>query len=73
MMAMPCLKEGFYCNQRMRCSVLLAVSVVFAATSFVAESATSNPGGNSFIDVSLQGLSECHLSRCPRSLREITS
>ena len=73
MMAMPCLREGFYCNLRMRCSVLLAVSVVFAATSYVAESATSDPGGNSPIGVSLQGVSECHLSRCQRSLREITS
>ncbi|KAL0046581.1 hypothetical protein WJX82_004436 [Trebouxia sp. C0006] len=38
----------------MRCSVVLAVSVVFAATCYVAESAKSDPGGHREIDVARQ-------------------
>ncbi|KAL0020996.1 hypothetical protein WJX77_005136 [Trebouxia sp. C0004] len=38
----------------MRCSVLLAASIVFAATSYVADSAESDPGAHLQFDVALQ-------------------
>ncbi len=51
---------------------MLAFISVFAATSYVADSAKSDPGGNRPNDVGVQGLSERHLLRCRCSLREIT-